>query len=341
MTEVLEQPVKPAPIIVNKPIDFAVEGATVRFLAADGTVSELCTVVDTTMRNNRIIVTPQGTSRRIPVNRRRLLPPTANHTATVLEAGDRYKALCPYCGKSIAFLSEASEAECTEHGLFPTYWLGVRPMSVDESSTGTKAPKAPKAPKPAKEKAPKAFKEATPKKQRLSKDPLPVDLAAIAALGELWTKSRVTFDHAHVDVKAHILLVGDRKHCFNTYNGSLGKKAKTLDMAVFQSPTGGFAVKNQEKERANLEKQGYELTQPCSIKPNTPMPTDAIQEAQGIAQEPESGQEAPEAAQSQTEAPEAIENGEATIKTQTPVKVKKTIKVEKPVLTGADALEDV
>lgn len=267
MSEVFEA-TSAAPVVVDKPLDLAYEGAVVRYLEADGRVStELCEVKETGLRNNRVVVTPHGTNRRIQVNKRRLLPPTADRAATVVEDGDRYKALCPRCGKSIAFLSGATEADCLEHGKFPLHWLGVKPMSVDESNTGTKPPRAPKEDKVAKPprerprvvpKEPKAPKEPASKKTQATRELQTVDLDAIARRGELYTKGGVKFDHVHVTVLAHVLIVGDRKYCFNTYNGTMGKKAKPIDEQL-DTVEGSFAVKDGEKERATLLKNGYEL----------------------------------------------------------------------------------
>ena len=274
MSEVLESG-RTAAIAVPKPLDLAYEGAIVRYLEVDGKVSvEEYTVSDTSLRNNRVVLTTLGGTKTSIVNRRRLLPRTADRAATVIEAGDRYKALCPKCGKSIVFSQGASDAQCSEHGVFLLHWLGVKPMSTEEN-TGTKTPKPPKQPKPAKEKAetppkehkqPKPAKEPVAKKPRPSKEPQPVDLNAIAMLGELYTKQHVQFDHAHVHVQAHTLLTVERKYCFNTYNGSLGKRAKQLDLAAFHSPTEGFAIKDIEKEKASLEKQGYERVQAKQAK---------------------------------------------------------------------------
>lgn len=60
-----------------------------------------------------------------------------------------------------------------------------------------------------------------------------VDLDDVKQHGvELWTKPQLNFDHAVMDVKAHALIADNpvRKLCFNTYDGTLGKKKKMEDL---------------------------------------------------------------------------------------------------------------
>ena len=73
-----------------------------------------------------------------------------------------------------------------------------------------------------------------------------------------------------MDVKAHVLLIVDdnpRKLCFNTYNGTLGKRGNSLPVTAFQNdemPEGKrlwFHVKNADKQRQKLLKDGYERVQ--------------------------------------------------------------------------------
>lgn len=101
-----------------------------------------------------------------------------------------------------------------------------------------------------------------------------VDLAQIAAYGiELWAKG-LAFDHAHVDTVGYTLLNDGppRKLCFQTYKGSLGKKANglaRLNLAAFQSnqldgkgKAVGYAIKGTlDDERKRLTKEGYSLVE--------------------------------------------------------------------------------
>ena len=64
----------------------------------------------------------------------------------------------------------------------------------------------------------------------------------------------------------HLLIVDDnsRKLCFNTYNGTLGKRGNSLPIEAFQNdemPEGKrlwFHVKDVDKQRQKLSKDGYE-----------------------------------------------------------------------------------
>ena len=101
-----------------------------------------------------------------------------------------------------------------------------------------------------------------------------VDLASLAHKPnlELWTKKSVKFDHVEVDVQAHALIfTGDnpRKLCFNTYDGALGKKSTSLPVDSFihdrevtttdkAAHKPWFAIKDLDKARAQLKKNGYE-----------------------------------------------------------------------------------
>lgn len=247
--------------------DLTQPNTLVRYLQVDGRVStDTARVVEVDMRKGRVtLAIMPGGVRRISINRRRLLPVDTDPAATVVEAGDRYRALCPACGKSVPIVQgdEAPEASCPQHGSFPLYWLGVKPMN-DEVITTKPKPKAERAaPKPKAAKAPrppKPKREPVQKKPRVQKPAQALDIGTIVQIGELYTKSDINFDHEHVHVLAHVLLVegpaGVRKFCFNTYNGSLGKKSK-VDVDSFRAPDAGYAVKDLDKERTRLHRDGY------------------------------------------------------------------------------------
>lgn len=104
-----------------------------------------------------------------------------------------------------------------------------------------------------------------------------LDLEFIKAFGvELWKRDKINFDHATVDVEAYVLLAEnpDRKLCFQTYNGRLGKKddaVKRLCLDQFRDnelipdaknadkqKSVGHALKDGlDKEREKLQKAGY------------------------------------------------------------------------------------
>lgn len=97
----------------------------------------------------------------------------------------------------------------------------------------------------------------------------PVSLDEVKQFGlELWTKPQLHFDHVTMDVRAHVLLADGpvRKLCFNTYDGTLGKKKelKDLHLDAFQSsqPVQGKKLWHELKgtlddARSHLEKKGY------------------------------------------------------------------------------------
>jgi len=121
--------------------------------------------------------------------------------------------------------------------------------------------------KPAADEKPKA--EKAPK---VARQPITVDLDALAASDhcELWTRKDIKFDHERINVQAHtILFTGThpRKFCFNTYNGTLGKSSEQLPIEEFlhdravkgaKKEKPWFAVADLEKARAKLQKDGYE-----------------------------------------------------------------------------------
>jgi hypothetical protein len=89
--------------------------------------------------------------------------------------------------------------------------------------------------------------------------PEKVDLEKIATQGELWIKGDIEFKDAVV--KAYTLLVLDKKRylAFNVYNGTFGKKGKIppIQAIVDGSTTDGYEIKDADKLRAKLLKDGY------------------------------------------------------------------------------------
>lgn len=98
-----------------------------------------------------------------------------------------------------------------------------------------------------------------------------IDLEYVAGFGsELWEQSRVNFDHTNIDVKSYVLLAEnpDRKLCFVTYDGSLGKKSngiERLNLDNFKNNTTadngkipGHQLKHStDVERSKLANKGY------------------------------------------------------------------------------------
>jgi hypothetical protein len=240
-------------------------GLEVCVLTLDGQVSKEIYTIDfpaeiestnTTVRADRkghIPLREKGTNREIKVHHRRILDIELHGKVVVLESGDKYRARCPKCGNVFKVEPSDDSITCPKHGNFELHWIGAKPMA-DATTKDEKTPKTTKAAKPAK---------AAKKPPR---EPVKVDFDALTSLDncELWTKKNVTFDHPGVDVQAHVLLFsGDnpRKLCFNSYDGTLGKKSTSLpteDFIAGRKVKGGFNVKDLEKERTALGNKGYE-----------------------------------------------------------------------------------
>ena len=88
----------------------------------------------------------------------------------------------------------------------------------------------------------------------------------------LYRKSNVNFDHPGVEVISYCMIFAEgeqmRKYCFNTYNGTTGKRGEPLHVAEFvedkpiagaKKPRPWYAVKDADKTKAKLEKDGYEV----------------------------------------------------------------------------------
>ncbi len=240
-----------------------VSDQAVRYLDVAGKVSSNRFTV-TTERSDRkghIVLTEIETGRQIKVNQRRVLPDCAEGEAFVIQSGDRYRAVCPKCSE-VAEVTPSNDAmECPQHGVFKLHWRqGERPMSDTTTTAKQEKPKTPKADR----------KPSPEKKQKVVREPIVVNLDELKKLKscELWTKNNVPFDHERISVQAHVLLfIGQdyRKLCFNTYDGALGRKASALPTEDFcHNHVNGdgkplwFAVKDIEKEKSKLAKDGYE-----------------------------------------------------------------------------------
>lgn len=255
-------------------------GAEVRYIEMAGTVSGVYLVEqERSDRKGHISLKERDGIRVVRVHHRRILPKDMDGKAVVIESQNKLWALCPTCGSASEVSPGDATTDCPKcppiRKTLTLYWNGVKPMSEVKTKPekAEKEPKSEKAPKaaPTKPKAEKPPKE--PKPQRVTKTPVPVDLAALAKTAncELWTKSNVKFDHERIDVQAHILLfVGDnpRKLCFNTYNGALGRKDTGLPVTEFvanepikgvKNSTPWFPVPDLDKARAKIGKDGYEL----------------------------------------------------------------------------------
>ena len=215
-------------------------------------------------RKGHIIVKPEGGTKEQKVHFRRVLPVEIDGQALVIESNDKYRAVCPKCGCVENVDPSDTAINCPKCGKIQVHWLGVKPMVETTAAEKSEAKPAAKKPATAKPAA---------KKEKAVREVIKVDFNALKSLTscELWTKGHVKFDHPDVDVQAHVLIFADgdksRKLCFNTYDGALGKKSPPLPISEFTTngtvTTGKrekpwFAVKNLDKAKTKLAKDGYE-----------------------------------------------------------------------------------
>lgn len=233
----------------------------VRILTLDGRVSTEQYRIDTEKADRRghITLIENGTSRQIKVNQRRVLVNSTTGEVLVIQTGDKFRAVCPKCSHVAEVTPNDDIMECPTHGRHQLHWKkGERPMAETTAQKTKKPAPAKAAAKPSPEKKAKAA----------TRDIITVDLDAIRKLKgcELWTK-KVRFDHEKIDVQAHVLLSIDathpRKLCFNTYDGTLGKKGEPLPLEAFCQNKGGdkkawFPITDLEQTRSKLTKSGYE-----------------------------------------------------------------------------------
>lgn len=236
-------------------------GQEVRLLLADGTISNEVYVIETQRsdRKGHVQVKERNTTKSLKVQYRRILPVNVEGKSAVIESAGRYRSICPKCTYIEMISSNSEHLTCPLHGRFDLYWLGVKPMTTEAQSQ----------PQERRDKKPTAEKKRPTAIVRPSKAIIVVDLHKIAATQhcELWTKN-VSFDHEKYDVKSHVLLYVNgqpRKYCFNTYNGTLGKKSSELPIGDFINNTlpidaktkPWYMVQDLDKMREKLTKDGY------------------------------------------------------------------------------------
>lgn len=276
-------------------------GSEVRILTVDGKVSKTVFRVDPldedhpdyseyVKSDRKGLVLLRGNNASIQVLFRRILPVSIEGQAPVIDSSGKHFTICPKCSDVFEVI-DPQEANCnTCNEIFQLYWLGTKPMSQPMSQSNPETPVAdatdaievttepvvateavvkPEA-EPTAEKAVKAVK--TPAANQREVRTLCLKSLANQPGCDLWTKNGVKFDHANVDVKSHALIIGGsnpRKYCFNTYDGSLGKKAKDLMVAEFlenkfevseesdSKPPWHYIKGNFEKHLEDLTKKGY------------------------------------------------------------------------------------
>ena len=227
----------------------------VKLLGIDGTISKNSYKIATEKSDRNGIVSLVDTmGKEVKVNFRRILPATTTAQACILEVGDKYKVVCPQCKYQDLVKHTDSTHTCSECGhAAECYWLTSKPISVA---------------------TPQAIKKEKPMKAVVEQKPL--DFQSIVSIEgiKLYTKKNVTFDHPKVDVKAHVIICTltepPRKLCFNTYNGTLGKKQASesqTGLPLNELMNGGenskfFSVKDLAAEEKRLTRNGYEEVLP-------------------------------------------------------------------------------
>jgi len=270
------------------------EGTETRILDFDGKISkEVYIVEEQDNRKGQYKLLLKGSNKSVGwVTQRRVLPIAIDGKAVVIESGDKYKVVCPTCA-TIGTINDVNNFACQEcDNVFDLHWLSAKPMTeainkvqnmnenentIDQENQEVQEPQENAAQESA---DPQEMQEAVENlQQELAGEqeageqeaaPSIVDVDHLASLGELYTRKQLRFNHPDMDVKAHVLLIVDdnpRKLCFNTYNGTLGKRGNSLPIDAFQNdemPEGKrlwFHVKNVDKQRQKLSKDGYERIQ--------------------------------------------------------------------------------
>lgn len=257
----------------------------VRYITVQGSISEDEYYIDPDNPNDSVVADRKGLitirstdgKRELRIQSRRILPSNVGNRVPVIESGNKYRAVCNKCQNVLEITGAIENITCGKcQAVLPLFWIGEKPMNeMNDSATATTDSIVNNVPK-VKAKSPKSPKPKAEKKMTTTntKEVQKIDLSAIAKNTdlELWTKKSVKFDHVEVDVQAHALLfIGNnpRKLCFNTYDGALGKKASSLPIEAFiadQDVTTSdkaahkpwFYIKDLEKARAQLKKNGYE-----------------------------------------------------------------------------------
>lgn len=246
-------------------LGFKMTSDTVRILTLDGKISSelYCIEVDKADRKGHISLIEVGTNRKLKVNQRRILRNCNEDEAYVVETGDKYRAACPKCSYHQDVKPTDSSMNCPDHAITKLQWR-ERPMSNVVTESQNPESQTAETQKPMKQNKPTSEKKEKPVREQI-----PVDFDKITEIPglQLYTKKSVSFDHAKISVAAHVLICTNqpmRKLCFNTYDGTLGKKGKPLQLDAFvaNQDTEGkkpwYMVEDLDKTIAKLVRDGYE-----------------------------------------------------------------------------------
>lgn len=232
-----------------------------RILTVDAKISRELYKIDAEGPDRRGNVCLHGRNKSIRVHPKRVLPVKTGGAMVKLKDG-RLVATCPKCKHEATVQFGATEIKCNTHGVSVLDWIGL--------PTGAIPMVERKAVKPIQPGQVRLRRNGASNRIKLPKEPLTIDFATLKAKGELWSKSGIRFDYPEFAVLAHALLVTvkgvTRKYCFNSYNGTWGKKSKQKEIEAFinnQPHNGksvGFLVKGDvAKERKKLAKAHYTL----------------------------------------------------------------------------------
>lgn len=163
----------------------------------------------------------------ITAQKRRILPLDTAGKAIAACNSNKTTIVCPTpnCILELQIQEGGQTARCPEHGEFPIYPYNVNSLPLQSTTT-----------------------KVTRKEKSMPN--VQVDLQEVKKYGTLYVR-RADFNHTSYDVRSYVLVADNppRKLCFNTYNGSLGKKSKDfvaeLHLVEFSKdePTNGSKYK--------------------------------------------------------------------------------------------------
>lgn len=244
----------------------------VRVIKIDGIVSDdVYKIVEVDTRKN--LVTLEGTGgERFNSHRSRTLPLDSKGKAVAISTSGKYRGICPKCRNLVDVSDNHIECDCS--GQIVRYEVvthgTIAPVNAPHRKTQQTTLTTPRKESTMSDTS-DTIETTTDTSEATApvKEPFVVDLAEVKKYGELWSKDKVQFDHPTIDVKAFVLLADTpaRKVCFNTYDGTLGKKAKNLAALKLENfrdhnPDDGKVVgyvlkRTLDEERKKLEKDGY------------------------------------------------------------------------------------
>jgi hypothetical protein len=228
----------------------------VRVFTPEGKISrEVYKVCERPDRKGNILL-ESPTRQRLRVHQRRLIEPERGDVALVFQIDNQSRTTCPVCGTGFVLAPDQKTIKCPVHGEFQlSRNHGARAMTTANDKRARQ-----KADKPKARPANKALVV-----------PVTIDFDAIKKVGQLWTRTGTKFDHPEIEVKTHTILIPPagkrpgRKLCFNSYDGTWGKRPMPFDADRFASTgtdttgkTIGYLLKRTiEQEMAKLRKDGY------------------------------------------------------------------------------------